>query len=310
MEGYCRAGTCGGAGIGMPAQARAIFRLAGANGSRNRVGSQQPAVLLPAIELDEKENMWSDSKMLLALCACFTALFLPVRVKAQTGSIHEPVRYVGGEIVHHESHDGQLRPVVGIESFQVMRANRSHPELNDEFGWTYNHAPMIVYWNGRYYVEYLSNPVGEHIAPGQTFLCSSTNGRDWNLPRVVFPIYNLQPPDPPGTAMMHQRMGFYLLGRTLARSCLYGHARSVQEGASAFARSTKMARSDRSTSSATTRRRAGRKKHRLSFTAARPTRALSPLRRNARQSIDARTMVDEELDDDFFSVRRSARRKR
>jgi hypothetical protein len=163
--------------------------------------------------------------MLLALCASCAALLLPARMNAQTGSIHEPVRYVGGEIVHHESHDGQLRPAVGIESFQVMRANRSHPELNDQFGWTYNHAPMIVYWNSRFYVEYLSNPVGEHIAPGQTFLCSSANGRDWDLPKVVFPIYNLQPPDPPGTAMMHQRMGFYIApdGRLLVLA-FYGHA--------------------------------------------------------------------------------------
>src|SRR4051812_47968738 len=110
--------------------------------------------------------MRSASKMLLALCASCTALSLPARLSAQTGSIHEPVRYVGGENVHHESHDGQLRPAVGIESYQVMRANRSHPELNDQFGWTYNHAPMIVYWNDRYFIEYLSNPVGEHIAPG------------------------------------------------------------------------------------------------------------------------------------------------
>jgi hypothetical protein len=163
--------------------------------------------------------------MLLVFCASCTALLLPDPMYAQTGSIHEPVRYVGGEIVHHESHDGQLRPAVGIESYQVMRANRSHPELNDQFGWTYNHAPMIVYWNGRFYVEYLSNPVGEHIAPGQTFLCSSANGRDWDLPKVVFPIYNLQPPDPPGTAMMHQRMGFYIApdGRLLVLA-FYGHA--------------------------------------------------------------------------------------
>lgn len=163
--------------------------------------------------------------MVLALCASCAAILLPTRLIAQTGSIHEPVRYVGGEIVHHESHDGQLRPAVGIESYQVMRANRTHPELSDQFGWTYNHAPMIAYWNGKFYVEYLSNPVGEHIAPGQTFLCTSLDGRNWELPKVVFPIYQLQPPDPPGTAMMHQRMGFYIApdGRLLVLA-FYGHA--------------------------------------------------------------------------------------
>jgi hypothetical protein len=118
-----------------------------------------------------------------------------------------------------------LRPAIGVESFQVLRANRTHPEFADNFGWTYNHAPMIVHWNGRFYIEYLSNPVGEHIAPGQTFCCSSTDGRHWETPRVAFPIYKLLPPDPPGTAMMHQRVGFYIApdGRLLVLG-FYGHA--------------------------------------------------------------------------------------
>src|SRR4051812_10051513 len=100
------------------------------------------------------------------MVAASALLLSPAAVVAQPGSIREPVRYVGGPVVRHEAHDAQLRPAVGVESFQVMRANRSRPELADKFGWTYNHAPMIVYWNGRFYVEYLSNPVGEHIAPG------------------------------------------------------------------------------------------------------------------------------------------------
>lgn len=158
----------------------------------------------------------------LAACALLLA---PAELLAQTGSIHEPVRYVGGPSIHHEAHDGQLRPAIGVESFQVMRANRTHPELADNFGWTYNHAPMIVYWNGRFYIEYLSNPVGEHIAPGQTLLCSSVDGRHWDAPKVVFPIYSLLPPDSAGKAMMHQRMGFYIApdGRLLVMA-FYGHA--------------------------------------------------------------------------------------
>ena len=152
-------------------------------------------------------------------------LLFPIPLPAQTGSIHEPVRYVGGPRVNNNAHDGQLRPAVGVESFQVMRANRTHPEFSDQFGWTYNHAPMIVYWNGRFLVEYLSNPVGEHIAPGQTLLCSSLDGRHWDAPKVVFPIYKLQPPDPPGTAMMHQRMGFFIApGGRLLVLAFYGHA--------------------------------------------------------------------------------------
>lgn len=152
-------------------------------------------------------------------------MLTPALLPAQTGSVHEPVRYVGGWVNNPHAHDGQLRPAVGVESFQVMRANRTHPEESDGFGWTYNHGPNIVYWNDRFYVEYLSNPVGEHIAPGQTLICSSADGRTWSDPRVVFPIYELQPPDEPGTAMMHQRMGFYIApdGRLLVLA-FYGHA--------------------------------------------------------------------------------------
>jgi hypothetical protein len=144
---------------------------------------------------------------------------------AQTGSENEPLRYVGGVSVHQHVHDGQLRPAVGVESFQVLRANRKNPSQSDGFGWTYNHAPMIAYWNGKFYLEYLSNPVGEHIAPGQTLLCTSADGRDWSTPKVVFPIYALRPPDPKGTAMMHQRMGFFVApdGRLLVLG-FYGHA--------------------------------------------------------------------------------------
>jgi len=151
----------------------------------------------------------------------------PAALVAQTGSIHEPVRYVGGPKVDPGAHDGQLRPAIGVESFQVMRANRKHAELADNFGWTYNHGAMIVYWNNRFYIEYLSNPVGEHIAPGQTLLCSSADGRHWDFPRVVFPIYELRPPDAPGKAMMHQRMGFFIApdGRLLVMA-FYGHAPS------------------------------------------------------------------------------------
>ncbi len=137
--------------------------------------------------------------VILAACA---GLLAPAALVAQTGSIHEPVRYVGGPTNDPDAHDGQLRPAIGVESFQVMRANRSHPKLAEKFGWTYNHAPMFVYWNGRFYIEYLSNPVGEHIAPGRTLLCSSVDGRHWDAPKVVFPIYDLRPPDPPGKPVL------------------------------------------------------------------------------------------------------------
>jgi hypothetical protein len=150
---------------------------------------------------------------------------LHTNLRAQTGSESEPLRYVGGVSVHQHAHDGQLRPAIGVQSIQVLRANRTSPKLSDGFGWTYNHAPMITYWNGKFYLEYLSNPVGEHVPPGQTLLCTSPNGYDWDTPKVVFPVYDLQAPDPKGTAMMHQRMGFFVApdGRLLVLG-FYGHA--------------------------------------------------------------------------------------
>ena len=167
--------------------------------------------------------MFDCTRHVIVVAAALLASMSPIL--AQTGSIHEPVRYVGGWVTNPHAHDGQLRPAVGVESFQVMRANRTQPEESDGFGWTYNHGPNIVYWNDRYYVQYLSNPVGEHIAPGQTLVCSSEDGRTWSDPQVVFPIYQLQPPDPPGTAMMHQRMGFYIApGGRLLVLAFYGHA--------------------------------------------------------------------------------------
>jgi hypothetical protein len=152
-------------------------------------------------------------------------LLAPSRAAAQTGSGSEPVRYIGGVTVHQQAHDGQLRPAVGVESYQVMRANRSKPELADNFGWTYNHAPMITYWNNRFYLEYLSDPTSELGVPGQTLVATSLDGRNWAFPQVVFPVYKLLPPDPEGTALMHQRMGFYIApnGRLLVMA-FYGHS--------------------------------------------------------------------------------------
>lgn len=129
------------------------------------------------------------------------------------------IQYTGNEVSHADYHDGQLRPVVGVQNVQVMRANRTHPEWADGFGWTYNHAPMLAYWKGKFYLEYLSNPVSEHVPPGQTLLATSPDGIRWEKPAVVFPTYlvsdsahrNDSYPVPEDLySVMHQRMGFYL----------------------------------------------------------------------------------------------------
>ncbi len=156
-------------------------------------------------------------------------LFYPQFLFAQAGSENEPVRYTGELMIDLIAHDGGLRPPVGVSNYQTMRANRTHPELADGYGWTYNHAPMLAYWNNTFYQQYLSNPVDEHIAPGQTLIVTSKDGQHWSKPQVVFPPYE----PPAGTPMpkgcngymMHQRMGFYVApnGRLLTLA-FYGHA--------------------------------------------------------------------------------------
>lgn len=149
--------------------------------------------------------------------------------QAQTGSASEPVRYVGGISADPQVHEGRLRYAIGVESRQTVRANRTRPEEADGFGWTYNHGSDLCYWKGKFYQEYLSNPVDEHIAPGQTLLVTSTDGRNWTKPRVVFPPYSA--PDsvklPTGSTgyMMHQRMGFFVApnGKLLVLG-FYAHA--------------------------------------------------------------------------------------
>lgn len=153
----------------------------------------------------------------------------------QTGSENEPVRYIGGVTIDPRPHEARLRPAIGVHNHQVMRANRSHPEWSDGHGWTYNHAPMLAYWNGTFYQQYLSNPVGEHIPPGQTLFCTSENGRDWSFPQVAFPPY--KPPAgtklPEGATgyMMHQRMGFYVSpDDRLLLVAFYGHSENPFRG--------------------------------------------------------------------------------
>jgi len=150
-------------------------------------------------------------------------------VYAQTGSKYEPVRYIGGVSIDPHVHEVRLRYAIGVESRQTMRANRTHPEWADDHGWTYSHGSNITYWNGKFYQQYLSNPVDEHIPPGQTLLLTSVDGRNWSKPQVIFPPHEA----PPGVKIpegyigyiMHQRMGFYVApnGKLLTLA-FYGHA--------------------------------------------------------------------------------------
>tara|TARA_R110002096_G_scaffold6206_4_gene28547 strand:+ start:18023 stop:20005 length:1983 start_codon:yes stop_codon:yes gene_type:complete len=132
-------------------------------------------------------------------------------------SAQEPIRYIGDRVPDHRYYDGRLPHAVGVHHYQVYRANRAEPFDGDTAGWTYNHQPMLAYWNDTYYVQYLSNVYQEHAPPGKTQIVTSSDGRHWDKPVVVFPEYELPEINAGGlhvdagmTSVMHQRMGFYV----------------------------------------------------------------------------------------------------
>ena len=121
------------------------------------------------------------------------------------------VHYSGSTIARPARHDGGLKPVVGVHTIQTMRGEKP---------WTYNHQPMIAYWNGKFYMHYLTDPRHEHEAPGKTMLQTSEDGYTWTAPKELFPEY----PVPEGLtkegkslpaahnlkAVMHQRIGWFV----------------------------------------------------------------------------------------------------
>lgn len=123
----------------------------------------------------------------------------------------ESVHYTGKTVATPARHDGGLSPVVGVHTIQTMRAEK---------GWLYNHQPMLAYWNGKFYMHYLTDPRSEHEAPGKTMLQTSTDGYTWTKPVDLFPEYKVPDgftkPTLPGIkaknlkAIMHQRVGWYV----------------------------------------------------------------------------------------------------
>ena len=108
-----------------------------------------------------------------------------------SASAQDRIHYTGTELSNPTYHDGQLSPVVGVHNIQLVRANREHPDVSNGGGWTYNHQPMLAYWNGQFYYQYLADPSDEHIPPSQTFLMTSKDGYNWTNPEIVFPPYKV-----------------------------------------------------------------------------------------------------------------------
>ncbi len=181
-------------------------------------------------------NVFYTSLLVLSVFVFATSL------AASPGQADEPVRYVGEPKTSNSGysdgyHDGQMRVAIGVQNYQILRANRTHPEWSDGLGWTYNHAPMLAYANGQFYCQYLTNPTGEHIPPGVTMRSRSRDGKHWTRPEVLFPIYyTAKDADSFVYTHMHQRMGFYVApnGRFLTMGHYggndgYGIGRVVRE---------------------------------------------------------------------------------
>ena len=137
------------------------------------------------------------------------------------GLLHanDRIHYTGKTLSNPYRHDGGLSPVVGVHNIQIMQANREHPTKAGNDGWTYNHQPMMAYWNNQFYVHYLCDPSDEHIPPSRTMLQTSKDGYTWTDPEILFPEIQVpegfQKPNRPEKAhnliaIMHQRVGWYV----------------------------------------------------------------------------------------------------
>lgn len=131
----------------------------------------------------------------------------------------EPVRCINQQKADIRFQDGGLPYVLGAKNYQVLRANRR--ETGSVVAWTYNHAPMLAYWENRFWIEYLSGVTGEHIPPSRTLLTDSPDGRNWSEPREIFPPLTVEASCYHGplaekitqayiSCIMHQRMGFFV----------------------------------------------------------------------------------------------------
>jgi len=130
-------------------------------------------------------------------------------------------------------HDGRFRPAIGSHNFEVIRCNRTYPELVTEevpnypdvdfvnTGFTYNHQPMICYWQDKFWVIYESGPAHEHQPPCYALITWSEDGRNWHKPQTVFPAQkfrNKKEDNKIQYSLSHQRMNWYVApnGRLIA----------------------------------------------------------------------------------------------
>ena len=103
--------------------------------------------------------------LLIYFSCCLTGvqLFAQPMPSPLTDSAKEPIKYIGKTEPDKHFYNGHLRDVVGVHRYQVYRANRLNPPEGGTIGWTYNHAPMLTYWHGKFYLQYLSKYLQDKI---------------------------------------------------------------------------------------------------------------------------------------------------
>lgn len=129
--------------------------------------------------------------------------------------------YVGKIHPNCDYHHGQIPPAKGVQLFQVTRANRTYPELADGTNSTYKHGADLAYFHGRFYIQYLCNPVDEHEQRGFSVLASADERLQFEQFQITFPEYRIPQctvTDYKGLThtftgdtygFMHQRMSFF-----------------------------------------------------------------------------------------------------
>jgi len=127
------------------------------------------------------------------------------------GGPKEPLRYVGHANPDPLKGDAGLPWAVGVQNFQVLRASRLFANVSDGQGWTFHHAQNLAYWRGKFYAEFIASPVQENGFPTNVMMATSSDGRNWSMPEVIFPQWNdYKDPQHPIRSQLHQRMGFYV----------------------------------------------------------------------------------------------------
>ena len=125
-------------------------------------------------------------KIITALCL---AVCCPALAQKQENGVTQ-AHYSGTTLADPYRHDGGLMPIIGVHNIQIMRALRNNGNAKGNIlPWTYNHQPMLSYWKGRFWVNYLSDPVSEHVPPSVTYMQSSADGKEWTAPEILFPEY-------------------------------------------------------------------------------------------------------------------------